>query len=144
MQLPATQPFSDCVESCLTQLIYLRQRIFFFFTGKPTLVNETSRFSILEAVKHPILTVSKAFATFRKPSDALSGVVLAPTLETRLRDIAIATKNTRLNKGFYRNLLMYGPPGTGKTLFSKVRIIKLINVNCSFVRNQLVTYLISF
>ncbi|CAH2034486.1 unnamed protein product, partial [Iphiclides podalirius] len=87
--------------------------------GKPTLVNETSRFSILEAVKHPILTVSKAIASFRKPSDALAGVVLAPNLEKRLRDIAIATKNTRLNKGFYRNLLMYGPPGTGKTLFSK-------------------------
>ncbi|KAM3968557.1 ATPase family AAA domain containing bor [Aphomia sociella] len=87
--------------------------------GKPTLVNETSRFSLLEAVKHPILTVSKAISSFRKPSDALAGVVLAPTLEKRLRDIAIATKNTRLNKGFYRNLLMYGPPGTGKTLFSK-------------------------
>ncbi|XP_038216977.1 ATPase family AAA domain-containing protein 3A homolog [Zerene cesonia] len=87
--------------------------------GKPTLVNETSRFSLLEAAKHPILTVSRALAHFRKPSDALAGVVLAPKLETRLRDIAIATKNTRLNKGFYRNLLMYGPPGTGKTLFSK-------------------------
>lgn len=87
--------------------------------GKPSLVNETSRFSLLEAVKHPILTVSKAIANFRKPSDALAGVVLAPTLERRLRDIAIATKNTRMNKGFYRNLLMYGPPGTGKTLFSK-------------------------
>ncbi|XP_028171742.1 ATPase family AAA domain-containing protein 3A homolog [Ostrinia furnacalis] len=87
--------------------------------GKPTLVNETSRFSILEALKHPILTVSKAIASFKKPSDALTGVVLAPTLENKLRDIAIATKNTRLNKGFYRNLLMYGPPGTGKTLFSK-------------------------
>ncbi|XP_048488468.1 ATPase family AAA domain-containing protein 3A homolog [Plutella xylostella] len=87
--------------------------------GKPTLVNETSRFSLLEAAKHPILTVSKAIQAFRKPTDALAGVVLAPTLENRLRDIAIATKNTRINKGFYRNLLMYGPPGTGKTLFSK-------------------------
>ncbi|KAI5633143.1 ATPase family associated with various cellular activities (AAA) domain-containing protein [Phthorimaea operculella] len=87
--------------------------------GKPTLVNETSRFSLLEAAKHPILTISKAIQAFRKPSDALAGVVLAPQLEKRLRDIAIATKNTRINKGFYRNLLMYGPPGTGKTLFSK-------------------------
>ncbi|XP_034839759.1 ATPase family AAA domain-containing protein 3A homolog [Maniola hyperantus] len=87
--------------------------------GKPELVNETSRFSLLEALKHPILTVSKAVANFRKPSDALAGVVLAPNLEKRLRDIAIATKNTKTNKGFYRNLLMYGPPGTGKTLFSK-------------------------
>ncbi|XP_072930516.1 ATPase family AAA domain-containing protein 3A homolog [Epargyreus clarus] len=87
--------------------------------GKPTLVNETSRFSILEAVKHPILTASRVVTRFKKPSDALSGVILSPILENRLRDIAIATKNTRLNKGFYRNLLMYGPPGTGKTLFSK-------------------------
>ncbi|XP_023946375.1 ATPase family AAA domain-containing protein 3A homolog [Bicyclus anynana] len=87
--------------------------------GKPALVNETSRFSLLEALKHPILTVSKAIQNFRKPSDALAGVVLAPNLEKRLRDIAIATKNTKTNRGFYRNLLMYGPPGTGKTLFSK-------------------------
>lgn len=87
--------------------------------GKPELVNETSRFSLLEALKHPILTISKAVANFRKPSDALAGVVLAPNLEKRLRDIAIATKNTKNNRGFYRNLLMYGPPGTGKTLFSK-------------------------
>lgn len=94
-------------------------------------MNETSRFSLLEAIKHPILTVSKAIASFKKPSDALTGVVLAPVLENRLRDIAIATKNTRLNKGFYRNLLMYGPPGTGKTLFSKVRVFKIMNSNYS-------------
>lgn len=92
-------------------------------SGKPSLINETSRFSLLEAIKHPILTMSKAVNRFRKPTDALAGVVLEPSLERRLRDIAIATKNTRLNKGYYRNLLMYGPPGTGKTLFSKVKLI---------------------
>ena len=43
-----------------------------------------------------------------------------PNLEERVRDIAIATRNTRQNKGLYRNILMYGPPGTGKTLFAKV------------------------
>lgn len=37
-----------------------------------------------------------------------------------MRDIAIATRNTRQNRGLYRNVLMYGPPGTGKTLFAKV------------------------
>jgi ATPase family AAA domain-containing protein 3A/B len=33
-----------------------------------------------------------------KSEDALSGVVLEPKLEERLRDIAIATKNTKQNK----------------------------------------------
>lgn len=45
---------------------------------------------------------------------------LQPKLEERVRDIAIATRNTRNNRSLYRNILMYGPPGTGKTLFAKV------------------------
>ncbi|XP_024126763.1 ATPase family AAA domain containing 3 [Oryzias melastigma] len=84
--------------------------------GKPSLVRETSRFTVAEAVKHPIKTAKRLKS---KPQDALEGVVLSPSLEERVRDIAIATRNTRQNKGLYRNILMYGPPGTGKTLFAK-------------------------
>ncbi|XP_062960365.1 ATPase family AAA domain-containing protein 3 isoform X2 [Cynocephalus volans] len=65
--------------------------------GKPSLVRETSRITVLEALRHPI----------------------QPSLEARVRDIAIATRNTKKNKSLYRNILMYGPPGTGKTLFAK-------------------------
>uniref|UniRef100_A0AAY5KPD0 ATPase family AAA domain containing 3A n=1 Tax=Esox lucius TaxID=8010 RepID=A0AAY5KPD0_ESOLU len=82
--------------------------------GKPSLVRETSRITVLEALKHPM---SKRLTS--KPQDALEGVVLSPNLEERVRDIAIATRNTRKNNGLYRNILMYGPPGTGKTLFAK-------------------------
>ncbi|XP_058486923.1 ATPase family AAA domain containing 3 [Solea solea] len=84
--------------------------------GKPSLVRETSRFTVAEAIKHPIKTTKRLKS---KPQDALEGVVLSPPLEERVRDIAIATRNTRQNHGLYRNILMYGPPGTGKTLFAK-------------------------
>nr|XP_031319650.1 ATPase family AAA domain-containing protein 3 isoform X3 [Camelus dromedarius] len=62
-------------------------------------------------------TVSRRLLS--KPQDALEGVVLSPSLEARVRDIAIATRNTKKNRSLYRNILMYGPPGTGKTLFAK-------------------------
>ncbi|XP_075460914.1 ATPase family AAA domain-containing protein 3-B [Ascaphus truei] len=84
--------------------------------GKPSLVRDTSRITVLEAAKHPV-KVSKRL--FSKIQDALEGVILSPKLEERVRDIAIATRNTKKNKGLYRNILMYGPPGTGKTLFAK-------------------------
>ncbi|EPQ10815.1 ATPase family AAA domain-containing protein 3 [Myotis brandtii] len=84
--------------------------------GKPSLVRETSRISLLEALRHP-LQVSRRLLS--KPQDALEGVVLSPSLEARVRDIAIATRNTKKNHSLYRNVLMYGPPGTGKTLFAK-------------------------
>uniref|UniRef100_A0A8C7TVV7 AAA+ ATPase domain-containing protein n=1 Tax=Oncorhynchus mykiss TaxID=8022 RepID=A0A8C7TVV7_ONCMY len=82
--------------------------------GKPSLVRETSRITVGEAIKHPTTKRLRS-----RPQDALEGVVLSPSLEERVRDIAIATRNTRQNKGLYRNILMYGPPGTGKTLFAK-------------------------
>ncbi|KTF87932.1 hypothetical protein cypCar_00044446 [Cyprinus carpio] len=65
------------------------------------------------------VTATMAKRLKSKPQDALEGVVLSPSLEERVRDIAIATRNTRQNRGLYRNILMYGPPGTGKTLFAK-------------------------
>ncbi|XP_004607236.1 ATPase family AAA domain-containing protein 3 [Sorex araneus] len=84
--------------------------------GKPSLVRETSRVTVLEALRHPVQVTRRLFS---KPQDALEGVVLSPSLEARVRDIAIATRNTKKNRSLYRNILMYGPPGTGKTLFAK-------------------------
>ncbi|KAJ8780601.1 hypothetical protein J1605_000644 [Eschrichtius robustus] len=84
--------------------------------GKPSLVRETSRITLLELLRHPV-QVSRRLLS--KPQDALEGVVLSPSLEARVRDIAIATRNTKKNRSLYRNILMYGPPGTGKTLFAR-------------------------
>ncbi|XP_067947688.1 ATPase family AAA domain-containing protein 3-A-like [Watersipora subatra] len=84
--------------------------------GKPSLVRETSRFTAAGFLKHPIQTTK---SLMNKPKDPLEGIVLKPDLEARLRDVAIATKHTKKNKGYYRNILFYGPPGTGKTMFAK-------------------------
>jgi ATPase family AAA domain-containing protein 3A/B len=84
--------------------------------GKPSLVRETSRLSLLQAFRHPFKAVGKLFT---KSSDPLQGIIFEPQFEQRLRSLAKATINTKQNGGVYRNVLMYGPPGTGKTMFAK-------------------------
>ncbi|XP_028393868.1 ATPase family AAA domain-containing protein 3-like [Dendronephthya gigantea] len=84
--------------------------------GKPSLIRETSRLTAVGAVRHPILMIKRWLL---RPQDTLQGIILKPSLESRLQEISRATANTKRNGGVYRNLLFYGPPGTGKTMFAK-------------------------
>jgi len=84
--------------------------------GKPSLVRDTSRLTLLTGLRHPIQAIKRLTVN---PDNALKGIVLEPNLNKRLQEIAISTANTSRNRGLYRNLLLYGPPGTGKTMFAK-------------------------
>lgn len=86
--------------------------------GKPKLLKETSRLNAIDLVSHPVKSFQR-IKDSRRPEDALKDVIFRPSIEEELRDVAIATRNTKLNKSFYRNFMFYGPPGTGKTLFAK-------------------------
>jgi ATPase family AAA domain-containing protein 3A/B len=86
--------------------------------GKPSLVRETSRRTLIEVVTNPIPSIRRTFG-LNKPHDALEGVVLEPKLDERLRSVAFSTFNTKKNRAPFRHLLLHGPPGTGKTLFAK-------------------------
>lgn len=66
--------------------------VLFFISGKPSLVRETSKFSLLDAVRHPILTL-KELKT--KKSSALKDVILPPSLESRLGYVKIAYVGTQ-------------------------------------------------
>lgn len=89
--------------------------------GKPSLVRETSRVSILSVLWEPITTARKVWTRFgtQDAERALDGVVLATPTRTRLQRIARATRNARVHNAPFRNVLLSGPPGTGKTLFAK-------------------------
>ncbi|CDI98555.1 ATPase family AAA domain containing protein [Echinococcus multilocularis] len=90
---------------------YVESRI-----GKPSLVRETSRLNVVDMIRHPIQAFRKAF---NRPGDPLKNIILEPSLEAHLRKVAVATRHTKANGGFYRNVLMAGPPGTGKTMMAK-------------------------
>ncbi|KAI2514527.1 ATPase family AAA domain containing 3C, partial [Homo sapiens] len=77
-----------------------------------TLFGEGFRAFVTDRDKVTATQVSRRLLS--RPQDVLEGVVLSPSLEARVRDIAIMTRNIKKNRGLYRHILLYGPPGTGK------------------------------
>jgi ATPase family AAA domain-containing protein 3A/B len=76
--------------------------------GKPSLVRETSRFTVSEVVRHPIPTIKRFFNVGRSETDSLKGIVLHEDLDSQLRKVAVSTANTKKNRAPYRHLLLHG------------------------------------
>jgi ATPase family AAA domain-containing protein 3A/B len=76
--------------------------------GKPSLVRETSRFSVSQALRNPVPTVQRFLGVGRQEKDSLKGIVLNPDLESQLSKIAVSTANTKNNKAPFRHLMLHG------------------------------------
>lgn len=86
--------------------------------GKPSLVRETTKQNVLQMIRSPFSTFQRAFGSGQGEA-AMKEIVLEPSLDRRLRRVAISTSNTKKNNAPFRHLLLHGPPGTGKTMFAK-------------------------
>ena len=76
--------------------------------GKPSLVRETSRFTVGQFTRHPWQMTKRTLGIGIQSSDALKGIVLEETLESRLRSVAVSTSNTKKNRAPFRHLLLHG------------------------------------
>lgn len=94
--------------------------------GQPSLIRESS------IAKYPWsgMVTSGVGKLFKKSTTAggmgfmqnktnSGSIVLHPSLQRRIEQLARATANTKTHQAPFRNMLFYGPPGTGKTMVAK-------------------------
>ncbi|KAK8701804.1 hypothetical protein V6N13_020182 [Hibiscus sabdariffa] len=90
--------------------------------GQPSLIRESSRGKYpwsgiftrtLSSLSH------KGDKTLSKNGNGFGDVILHPSLQKRIQQLAGATANTKAHQAPFRNMLFYGPPGTGKTMAAR-------------------------
>ncbi|KAK1324275.1 hypothetical protein QJS10_CPA01g01175 [Acorus calamus] len=91
--------------------------------GQPTLIRESSiaKFpwsGIVSRAASKIYSVS-AKATPSENKTNFENIILHPSLQRRIKQLARATENTKSHQAPFRNMLFYGPPGTGKTMVAR-------------------------
>ncbi|KAL3844825.1 hypothetical protein ACJIZ3_002228 [Penstemon smallii] len=94
--------------------------------GQPSLIRESSMSKfpwsgVGSRAANQALKFSTAAgaAVPAQSKSALQDVVLHPSLQKRIEQLARATSNTKIHKAPFRNMLFYGPPGTGKTMVAR-------------------------
>eukprot|EP01018_Ginkgo_biloba_P037515 Gb_39829 [translate_table: standard] len=94
--------------------------------GQPSLIRESSRgkYPWSGLISRAMSSVSKARNSTgakdtQKNGNGFGDVILHPSLQKRIEQLASATANTKSHQAPFRNMLFYGPPGTGKTMAAR-------------------------
>nr|XP_023914720.1 ATPase family AAA domain-containing protein 3-like [Quercus suber] len=91
--------------------------------GQPSLIRESSRgkYPWSGSFSRAMSTLSRGVdkGSASKNGNAFGDVVLHPSLQKRIEQLAGATANTKSHQAPFRNMLFYGPPGTGKTMAAR-------------------------
>ncbi|KAE9620227.1 hypothetical protein Lal_00019378 [Lupinus albus] len=91
--------------------------------GQPSLIRESSRgkYPWSGMFSRAMSTLSKRAnpASASKNGNGFGDVILHPSLNKRIEQLASATANTKAHQAPFRNMLFYGPPGTGKTMAAR-------------------------
>ncbi|KAK9043626.1 hypothetical protein V6N11_071961 [Hibiscus sabdariffa] len=90
--------------------------------GQPSLIRESSRgkYPWSGIFTRTLSSLSrKGDKTLSKNGNGFGDVILHPSLQKRIQQLAGATANTKAHQAPFRNMLFYGPPGTGKTMAAR-------------------------
>ncbi|KAH8518227.1 hypothetical protein H0E87_000162 [Populus deltoides] len=91
--------------------------------GQPSLIRESSKgkypWSGVFARSFRTLSSGANKGSASKNGNGFGDVILHPSLQKRIEQLANATANTKSHQAPFRNMLFYGPPGTGKTMAAR-------------------------
>ncbi|KAJ8631954.1 hypothetical protein MRB53_025290 [Persea americana] len=92
--------------------------------GQPSLIRESSRgkypwSGLFSRAMSSLSHRAEKGVDSGKNGNGFGDVVLNPSLQQRIKQLAGATANTKAHQAPFRNMLFYGPPGTGKTMAAR-------------------------
>uniref|UniRef100_A0A6M2F2Z3 AAA+ ATPase domain-containing protein n=1 Tax=Populus davidiana TaxID=266767 RepID=A0A6M2F2Z3_9ROSI len=91
--------------------------------GQPSLIRESSKgkypWSGVFTRSFRSLSSGANKGSASKNGNGFGDVILHPSLQKRIEQLANATANTKSHQAPFRNMLFYGPPGTGKTMAAR-------------------------